>query len=386
MYKKNKHEIKNYYLSVSVRFKVYMLKLFILVSLAAIILDFWLFSNIDYTSFFELKTVVFIILVTIYILFPLFLSLDTAIYITIVSVTLLIILSLSMVGLNKYFVIFSLAIVPIYSFFFFGAYLGLIWSLSVIFFLTLSMIIAMIDQGNTFFNAETMAQISISYISLTYLYYRMELGRSAHEKSLSDLLDKKTMLLKELHHRSKNNLQTVMGLLESQALRVENKECKKVLTSQRLRLKTMSMVHESLSASVNYEKIEMSGYLDAIAKYNESIFGHKIIVDFDKIYLSMEDAMNIGLFFNEALSNASEHAYGLDEKGEIGASLKVIGNSFEISVRDYGKGFDTHKKSNSLGLILMEDICLFFNNSVFSIENSGGTHIKAKFNLYSNYK
>jgi two-component sensor histidine kinase len=381
MYGQQTHEIKNYYLSESENFKIYMLKIFILVSLTAIVLDFWLSNNIEYMAFFGLETIVFVVLSIVYLLFPRFLSLDTAIYFAIVAVTLLIILSLNMIGLNKYFVLFSLAVVPIYSFFFFGAYLGLIWSLSVIFFLTLSMVIAMLDKSNTFFNAETIAQISIAYISLTYLYYRMELRRSSHEQALSALLDKKTMLLKEVHHRSKNNLQTVMGLLESQALRVENEECKKVLTSQRLRLKTMSMVHESLSGNSNYEKIEMSAYLDSIVRYIASVFGHQIIVDFDEIYLSMEDAMNIGLFFNEALSNAAEHAYSPYKEGKIEVSLKGTESTFEVSIRDYGKGFDAHKKRKSLGLILMEDICQFFKNSILSIENNNGTQIKAKFNM-----
>jgi two-component sensor histidine kinase len=243
------------------------------------------------------------------------------------------------------------------------------------------MVIAMLDRSNIVFDAETIAQISIAYISLTYLYYRMELRRSSHEKSLSDLLDKKTMLLREVHHRSKNNLQTVMGLLESQALRVENNECKKVLTSQRLRLKTMSMVHESLSGHTNYEKIEMSGYLDSIVKYITSLFGHKIISDFDEIYLCMEDAMNIGLFFNEALSNAAEHAYGQHSEGKIEVSLYGTDDNFEVTIQDYGKGFDVNKKQISLGLILMEDICQFFEDSTLIIENNNGTQIKAKFNM-----
>jgi two-component sensor histidine kinase len=286
-----------------------------------------------------------------------------------------------MSGLNKFFVLFLLAVVPVYSFFFFGAYLGLIWSLSVIFFLTLSMVIAMLDKSNTFFNADTIAQIAIAYISLTYLYYRIELRRSAHEQSLSELLEKKTMLLKEVHHRSKNNLQTVMGLLESQAMRVEGEICKKLLTSQRLRLKTMSMVHESLSGNSNYERIEMADYLDSIVKYIVSVFGHEIIGEFDELYLPMEDAMNIGLFFNEALSNAAEHAYGAYEIGKIEVSLRIIEDEFEIKIRDYGVGFDVNIKRNSLGLILMEDICQFFKNSTLCIESIKGTKVIARFRI-----
>ena len=381
MYKEPTYDIKNYYLSESDSFKIYMLKIFILVSLAAIVLDFLLFHDIEQATIFDLEVITFLCLLGVYIFLPYTLSLDTAIYIAIVVVTLLIILSLNMNGLNKFFVLFLLAVVPVYSFFFFGPYLGLIWSLSVIFFLTLSMIIAMLDKTNTFFDADTIAQISIAYISLTYLYYRIELRRSAHEQSLSSLLDKKTMLLKEVHHRSKNNLQTVMGLLESQAMRVENETCKKILTSQRLRLKTMSMVHESLSGNSNYEKIEMADYLDAIVKYIVSLFGHEISSEFDELYLPMEDAMNVGLFFNEALSNAAEHAYDTYEIGRIEVSLKVIENDFEIIIRDFGVGFDANKKNESLGLTLMEDICQFLKNSTLCIENNNGTKITANFKI-----
>ena len=381
MYRNHNYEIKNYYLSESDSFKFYMLKIFILVSLTAIVLDFFLFHNTDNILLFDLEFITFISLLAVYLLFPKYLSLDTAIYISIVVVTLLIILSLNMYGLNKFFVLFLLAVVPVYSFFFFGAYLGLIWSLSLIFFLALSMVIAMLDKSNTFFNADTIAQIAIAYISLTYLYYRIELRRSAHEQSLSELLEKKTMLLKEVHHRSKNNLQTVMGLLESQAMRVESETCKKLLTSQRLRLKTMSMVHESLSGNSNYEKIEMADYLDAIVKYIVSVFGHEITADFDELYLPMEDAMNIGLFFNEALSNAAEHAYGEYEIGKIEVFLKAYEAGFELMIRDYGAGFDTSIKRNSLGLILMEDICQFFKHSTLDIDTCQGTVIIANFTI-----
>ena len=381
MYVQQNYEIKNYYLSESENFKIYMLKIFILVSLTAIVLDVWLIHDIQDLSFYGLESSTFIVLSFVYLMFPHYLSLDKAIYIAIVTVTILIILSLNIMGLNKDFVLFLLAVVPIYSFFFFGAYLGLIWSLSVIFFLTLSMIIAMLDKSNIFFDANTIAQIAIAYISLTYLYYRMELRRSAHEQSLNELLSKRTMLLKEVHHRSKNNLQTVMGLLESQAMRVESDTCKKILTSQRLRLKTMSMVHENLSGNSNYEKIEMSGYLDAIVQYIGAMTEHEIIADFDEIYLSMEDGMNIGLFFNEALSNAVEHAYIDNEKGKIEVSLKGMEYKFKVIIRDYGKGFDAHVKRKSLGLVLMEDICHFFKDSTLLIENNKGTTIIAEFKM-----
>lgn len=380
MYRK-KTSIKNYYLSESDGTRVYMLKIFILISLFAIGIDAWLMHSLYPIPLVGLESVSFTILLGVYLFFPAYLSLEKAIYLSIVTVTLLIILSLNMIGLNRDFVLFSLAIVPIYSFYFFGAYLGLMWSLSVILFLVLSMTIAMLGRSSFSFEAETIALIAIAYIGLTYLYYRMELRRSAHEQSLLDLLDKRTMLLKEVHHRSKNNLQTVMGLLDSQALRVDSEQCKKILTSQRLRLKTMSMVHESLSGNSNYEKIEMSGYLDAIAKYIESVFGYEVVIDFDEIYLLMEDAMNIGLFVNEGLSNAAEHAYGQYEDGKIEVSMLGNEEHFEIIIRDYGKGIDLEAKRTSLGLLLMEDICQFFNDSTLLIENDNGTNIVAKFSM-----
>lgn len=384
MVNENTYEIKNYYLSESENFKIYMLKIFVLISLLTIVLDIWLQNNATLLKYFILEGTAFTILTIIYITFPKYLSLEKAIYSAIVTVTTLIILSLNMQGIDKYFDLFLLAIVPIYSFFFFGAYVGLIWSLSVIFFLMLSMIIALIDNSNTFFTAETIAQIAIGYISLTYLYYRIELRRSAHEQSLVNLVEKKTMLLKEIHHRSKNNLQTVMGLLESQAMKIENEACKKVLTSQRLRLKTMSMVHESLSGTSNYEKIEMQKYLEDIVLYISSFSEHTIDSDFDMISLSMDEGMNIGLFFNEALSNAVEHAYPEGTSNKITVSMKGDSNAFIIKVRDYGKGFDTQKNRNSLGLILMEEICLFFKNSTLSIDVNNGTLLEAQFIIKNN--
>ena len=170
-----------------------------------------------------------------------------------------------------------------------------------------------------------------------------------------------------------------MGLLETQAMFTKSKECKELLISQRSRLQAMSLVHENLSGEAKEEKIEMSEYLNKICDYLQNYTEHTIIQNFDKLRLNVEDGMNIGLFFNEALSNAIEHAYARNTLGDIEVTLLNTKEYYVLSIKDYGKGFETNSNHCSLGLTLMEDICGFFPDAFMEFYFTEGTEVRATF-------
>ena len=362
------------------RLKGVLLSILIIVSICILSLD--VYGSIeDYSGMFILEVSAIVLLLIVYLLFPYAVSLNMATYIVLALITLLIILSLTIPGYNQEFVLFSLAIVPAYLFFFLGIKLSIKWSIVVFFLLLITTLNAHYAWVTPVFNADLLVQVTIAYIALSYLHYSIEKERSGYEKELSLSIKSKDVLLKEVHHRAKNNLQTIMGLLESQAFRTEDKACKKTLTSQRYRLQSMSLVHESLSNDTSYETVNMAQYLTQIVNNIQKSTVHTISFSFDSFVLSMSDAMNLGLFLNEAISNAIEHAYDAGEKGNIEVLLRLEESHYTLRVKDYGKGFDASKRYNSLGLVLMEDISQFSSDGQMMIVFEKGTEVIATFPL-----
>lgn len=253
-----------YFSSGRERLRGALLSILILVSIFIMLFDIYGSIKEKYTLMYETEAIIIFALLLLYFLFPRFISLRTTTYVVIGLDTLLILFSLTIPGYNQEFVLFALAIVPAYLFFFFDTRLGIKWSVAVVLLLILTTLNAHTAWVAPVFTVELLAQITIAYIALSYFHYIIEKERSSYEKDLSVAIKVKEVLLKEVHHRAKNNLQTIMGLLESQAFRTDNTECKKILTSQRYRLQAMSLIHESLSGSINCEKINMAQYLREI--------------------------------------------------------------------------------------------------------------------------
>jgi len=198
---------------------------------------------------------------------------------------------------------------------------------------------------------------------------------------LDKTIEEKNILLKEVHHRAKNNLQTIMGLLESQAMRTKHVACKEILRSQRYRLQSMSLLHENLAHETSYEKVNMAEYLTQIVNNLQKITKHILLIKTDKFLLDMSKGISLGLLLNEAVSNAIEHAYDRDSIGKIKVNLQYLNNHCILSVEDYGKGFDGRVSYNSLGLVLMEDIVHFFPEGELMFDFESGTKMTAKFNI-----
>ena len=231
------------------------------------------------------------------------------------------------------------------------------------------------------FNTDLLLEVNIAYIIISYFYYTIEKERVSYEYQLSKTIKEKDVLLQEIHHRAKNNLQTIMGLLESQAMRAEDKACKKLLRSQRHRLQSMSLLHQNLAHETGYEKVNMSEYLTQIVNNLQKITDHVLDVKIENFRLDMSKAINLGLLLNEAISNAIEHAYPKDSIRKIEINLVRKANHCRLSVRDFGRGFDVGIGYNSLGLVLMEDIIHFFPEGELMFDFEHGTEVIVEFSL-----
>ena len=199
-------------------------------------------------------------------------------------------------------------------------------------------------------------------------------------EALQRLVTEKEWLLKEVHHRVKNNLHTVICLLESQAFHLENDALKAIETSQH-RIYAMSMIHQKLYQSDDIKTIDMTSYLPDFIEYLRQSFGSPPNILFqlnvDPVKMTVSQAVPVALIVNEAVTNSIKYAFPDNRPGHISIDLLDVGDKIKLSVMDNGIGISrdlVNSESNSLGLELMEGLS-FEMHAEISIESSGGTRI-----------
>lgn len=190
------------------------------------------------------------------------------------------------------------------------------------------------------------------------------------ENELTQSLHEKEVLLQEIHHRVKNNMQIISSLLSLQAAYTESHEAKTVLRDSQNRVRTMAIIHENLYRIDDFSRLEVSDYLQSMVQsivnsYSPETEGIELEMSLEKVYLNLETALPLGLLVNEMVSNSMEHAFPRSA-GKITLNLRSYGEGYVLKVKDNGVGlpedFDP-LKSDSLGLQLI-------NNLVKQIEGS----------------
>lgn len=180
------------------------------------------------------------------------------------------------------------------------------------------------------------------------------------EIRLQQSVEEKQSLLGEIHHRVKNNLALVSGLVELQGAKITDPVMKSHLIEIQNRIAAMSLIHEKLYKSSNFSKIDLKDYLHDLIVSLSSFFnkGGNIKVNFDleQIFVSNKKAIPIALIVNELITNAFKYAFKDGLKGIINVKLKCIENQVELSISDSGVGIDKDfniSKSSSLGFKLI---------------------------------
>jgi len=182
------------------------------------------------------------------------------------------------------------------------------------------------------------------------------------QKRLKVSLEEKEVLLKEIHHRVKNNLALVSALLELQERSSDHDIALANLKTARSRIRSMAMAHEALYQNETLSNISMKEYLKRIGTLTHQSFANKKM-DVD-MHFSLEDAIldmdksiPLGLLINEILINAFKHAFSGRERGAIWLESNVKDDKINIFIRDDGVGLPANnnkKKSHSLGMVLIK--------------------------------
>jgi two-component system, sensor histidine kinase PdtaS len=204
-----------------------------------------------------------------------------------------------------------------------------------------------------------------------------------HEKDR--LLEEKEWLLKEIHHRVKNNLQIVMSLLNTQSAYIENDAALVVIRENQHRVYAMSLIHQKLYQSEDVALIDIPVYISELMDYLRSSFDTRHIrfdLDIAPVKLDVAQTVPMGLILNEAVTNAIKYAFPGSRSGLIAVTLRQAGNrDLELIIEDNGVGLPGEmdiNQTDSLGMSLMQGLSRQLGGS-FRLENKQGLTITVAF-------
>ncbi|MNQ63608.1 putative sensor histidine kinase pdtaS [compost metagenome] len=204
--------------------------------------------------------------------------------------------------------------------------------------------------------------------------------------ALQKMVVEKEWLLREIHHRIKNNLHMVVGLLASQTEFLKNEEAAQAINDSQNRIQVMSLIHQKLYQSESFSIIDMPSYIFELTEYLKDSFEIRnrirFLLDVDSFNLPLSHSIPIGLIFNEAITNAIKYAFPNNEKGIVTISLKTNDNqNYTLIIQDNGIGlpddFDPYN-TPSLGIKLMHGLSADIDGK-FLITNANGTKITLEF-------
>ena len=230
------------------------------------------------------------------------------------------------------------------------------------------------QNRTTFLWIITASLLTILVISFYFLRNRKLLNASLKEKNqlLNNLVAERNTLLKEIHHRVKNNLQIISSMLNLQMRHVKSEEAKSVLADGRNRVRSIAMIHQNLYQETDFKSIKTRKYILHLLENIQATFRNnqvELIAEVEDCLLTEESMTQIGLIINEIITNAFKHAFEEGEKGEIKLHFYKDREHLKLEVKDNGKGIPVNfkmRENQSFGLQLIEDF---------------GVKLKAKFRL-----
>ncbi len=210
--------------------------------------------------------------------------------------------------------------------------------------------------------------------------------RKEAEEKIHNALKEKDILLNEIHHRVKNNLQACSSLIELQYYDIQDEKSLQLMKETECRIKSMAFIHEMLYQTKDFAKIDFGLYIRQLINQLISSYGINseeiaISITVGNIYFGIDTAIPCGLLINELMSNAFKHAFPNNRQGEIKISLQQHHEIFELIISDNGIGladdFDIGK-SRSMGMILIKGWIRQLLAQL-DISNQNGTKMKIRF-------
>jgi two-component sensor histidine kinase len=198
-------------------------------------------------------------------------------------------------------------------------------------------------------------------------------------------LEEKEALLKEIHHRVKNNLQLISSLLSLQASKIADPSVAELFADSRNRVRSMALVHENLYRAGNFARISMEAHIQNLCAHLVRVYGGysrnvKLVTDVEDLQLGIDRAVSCGLIINELVSNALKHAFPDDRTGRVEVALSRQGEKrCVLTVRDDGVGLPPgYGDSDTLGLQLIQDLTQQLRGNI-AVSHDRGTSFTISF-------
>jgi len=175
-------------------------------------------------------------------------------------------------------------------------------------------------------------------------------------KELQTKISENILLLKEMHHRVKNNLQVMSSILSLQKNYFNDDNLKKALDQSISRIKTMALIHESLYSKNNLERINVKIYFEQLFSYHLDDFPDvSVDLELPSIFLSIDKMMPLGMIINELISNSIKHAFEIESNPKIKFLISEYENELTLQYSDNGSGYEKGVK-NSFGMDLINTL------------------------------
>jgi two-component sensor histidine kinase len=212
--------------------------------------------------------------------------------------------------------------------------------------------------------------------------------RRVAEEKIRESLEEKQLLLGEIHHRVKNNLQVISSLLDMTRRRTRNEEASTLLAEARSRIYTMALIHSQLYESDHFNRIDMIRHTRRLLNFVSQIYVEarnrvNPVVEGHGVYLSVTQAIPCAIVLNELISNVFKHAYGKNESGQLMITLnRSDDEEVVIHVMDNGRGVPEEvdvENTETLGLKLAKNIMEKQLRGEFVLIRNQGTKISMTF-------
>ena len=209
-----------------------------------------------------------------------------------------------------------------------------------------------------------------------------------NEEKVSQSLKEKEILLKEVHHRVKNNMQVISSILNLQSSYVKDEYASSLLKECQNRIKSMAYIHESLYQTKNFEGVNFSEYISTLSKnlvhtYSVNTKNVKLILNLADLFINLDLSIPCGLIINEIISNSLKYAFPSKKGGIIFVNLTVKNKLVNIEIGDNGIGIPSHidiKQTQTLGLQLVDTLIEQIDGSL-KLERTNGTKFIIKFKI-----